>query len=142
MGGKYAIPYQVNFMGLFDTVASVGLPDSTRATLDVGLFAGHEAFAGNGAMDIPPQVRFCRHAFSIHEQRMSFPLDSIRKGKSYPGGVREEVPYPGVHSDVGGGYGSANRARVEALIVWTTATSSARSRCTTCTSPRSSLACR
>lgn len=111
LDGKFAIPYQVNFMGLFDTVASVGLPDSARAAVDVGLFAGHEAFAADGAMDIPPQVRFCRHAFSIHEQRMSFPLDSIRKGEAYPAGVREEIIYPGVHSDVGGGYAPGEQGK-------------------------------
>ncbi|WP_434113794.1 T6SS phospholipase effector Tle1-like catalytic domain-containing protein [Paraburkholderia caffeinilytica] len=102
--GKYSIPYQVNFVGLLDTVASVGLPDSIRATADVSMFAGHHAFASGGAMEIPDKVRFCWHAFSIHEQRMSFPLDSIRKGNAYPGDCRHEIAYPGVHSDVGGGY--------------------------------------
>ncbi|KVE72312.1 T6SS phospholipase effector Tle1-like catalytic domain-containing protein [Burkholderia vietnamiensis] len=103
--GKYALQYQVNFMGLFDTVASVGPPDSTRATVDIGTFDGHYAFASGGAMRIPDSVRYCVHAFSIHEQRMSFPVDSIREvGGSYPGGIRYEIAYPGVHSDVGGGY--------------------------------------
>ena len=102
--GKYALNYEVNFVGLFDTVASVGPPDSTRATVDIGKFDGHFAFANDGRLNIPKEVRYCYHAFSIHEQRMSFPLDSIRIGDSYGAGVREEVAYPGVHSDVGGGY--------------------------------------
>ncbi|TCW85051.1 hypothetical protein C5O80_07380 [Burkholderia sp. SRS-46] len=104
-GGKYALQYQVNFLGLFDTVASVGPPDSTRATVDIGSFDGHFAFANDGAMRIPDSVRYCVHAFSIHEQRMSFPVDSIREvGGTYPLGIRHEIAYPGVHSDVGGGY--------------------------------------
>jgi len=102
--GRYALPYQINFMGLFDTVASVGPPDSTRAAVDIGSFDGHFAFARDGAMRIPDSVRYCVHAFSIHEQRMSFPVDSIRDVGGYPGGVRLEIAYPGVHSDVGGGY--------------------------------------
>ena len=103
--GKYALQYQVNFLGLFDTVASVGPPDSTRATVDIGAFDGHFAFANDGAMRIPESVRYCVHAFSIHEQRMSFPVDSIREvGGDYPDGIRYEIAYPGVHSDVGGGY--------------------------------------
>ena len=103
--GKYALQYQVNFLGLFDTVASVGPPDSTRATVDIGAFDGHFAFANGGAMRIPDSVRYCVHAFSIHEQRMSFPVDSIREvGGAYPDGIRYEIAYPGVHSDVGGGY--------------------------------------
>ena len=104
-GGQYALPCQVNFMGLFDTVASVGPPDFTRATVDIGSFDGHFAFASGGAMRIPESVRYCVHAFSIHEQRMSFPVDSIREaGGAYPPGIRHEIAYPGVHSDVGGGY--------------------------------------
>jgi hypothetical protein len=119
--GKYALHYEVNFMGLFDTVASVNLPDSTRPVLNLARFTGHSewspkgtkgmTFAAKGAMNIPPQVRFCYHAFSIHEQRMSFPLDSIRMGSSYPAGHRVEIAYPGVHSDVGGGYGPGEQGK-------------------------------
>ncbi|KVN76866.1 hypothetical protein WT15_19875 [Burkholderia stagnalis] len=109
--GKYALNYKVNFVGLFDTVASVGPPDSTRATVDFGTFDGHFAFADDGRLDIPKDVRFCYHAFSVHEQRMSFPLDSIRNGDSYGGGIREEVAYPGVHSDVGGGYAPCEQGK-------------------------------
>jgi len=104
--GKYALSYRVNFMGLFDTVASVGLPDSTRSAINSKKFTGHGGFAQNGGLNIPKAVRYCVHAVSIHEQRMSFPLESIRQGESYADdeGVRFEIPYPGVHSDVGGGY--------------------------------------
>lgn len=106
-GGRLAgIPCEVNFMGLFDTVASVGAPESVRATLNLESFDGHWAWADHGALDIPPTVKRCVHFFSIHEQRRSFPLDTIRQGPDYPGGLskRLEVAYPGVHSDVGGGY--------------------------------------
>ncbi|MGV2291397.1 DUF2235 domain-containing protein [Trinickia sp. YCB016] len=109
--GKYALPYTVNFMGLFDTVVSVGPPDSARVLANDKDIAGHYEFAGGGAMAIPPQVRACVHAFSIHEQRMSFPLDSIRKDASYVGDIRHEIGYPGVHSDVGGGYGPGEQGK-------------------------------
>ena len=122
------LPYEINFMGLFDTVASVDWADSFRMALNISTFSGHSwlgrngmafagdgllkmltrksemGFAADGALGIHEKVRFCYHAFSIHEQRMSFPLDSIRKGDAYPKGYRMEVAYPGVHSDVGGGY--------------------------------------
>lgn len=109
--GKYALPYTVNFMGLFDTVASVGAPDSARSVFNLGLFDGHAGFASHGALAIPKQVRYCVHAFSIHEQRMSFPLDSIRKDDSYPDECRYEIAYPGVHSDVGGGYAPGEQGK-------------------------------
>ncbi|KVC44732.1 T6SS phospholipase effector Tle1-like catalytic domain-containing protein [Burkholderia diffusa] len=110
--GPRALQYQVNFMGLFDTVASVGLPDSFRTALNLDVLDGHAHFASNGGLAIPDSVRHCVHAFSIHEQRMSFPLDSIRQGDSYAGGeVRREIAYPGVHSDVGGGYGPGEQGK-------------------------------
>ncbi|MFM0522589.1 MULTISPECIES: T6SS phospholipase effector Tle1-like catalytic domain-containing protein [Caballeronia] len=119
--GQSALPYTVNFMGLFDTVAAVGLPDATRSMFNFGA-AGHSslpwifqlngtAFAANGAMNIPTEVRCCYHAFSIHEQRMAFALDSIRMGENYGSGNRVEVAYPGVHSDVGGGYGPGEQGK-------------------------------
>ncbi|WP_233238744.1 DUF2235 domain-containing protein [Bordetella sp. LUAb4] len=107
-GGLIAgeIPYEVNFLGLFDTVASVGVPDSATAAVDLEGFDGHWAWTAGGALNVPQQVRKCVQFFSIHEQRMSFPLDSIREGNGYPldERYRIEVAYPGVHSDVGGGY--------------------------------------
>lgn len=101
-----AIPYEVNFLGLFDTVASVGIPDTATAALNLDDLDGHWAWTADGALNVPESVRKCVHFFSIHEQRMSFPLDSIREKDTYPGGEsrRIEVAYPGVHSDVGGGY--------------------------------------
>ncbi|WP_418222313.1 T6SS phospholipase effector Tle1-like catalytic domain-containing protein [Burkholderia stabilis] len=101
-----AIPYEVNFLGIFDTVASVGLPDTATAAIDMADLDGHWAWTAKGALNIPASVKKCVHFFSIHEQRMSFPLDSIREQHAYPVSEprRIEVAYPGVHSDVGGGY--------------------------------------
>jgi len=101
-----AIPYEVNFLGLFDTVASVGIPDTVTALLNLDKLDGHWAWTANGALNVPPSVKKCVHYISIHEQRMSFPLDSIREGDAYTVGAprRIEVAYPGVHTDVGGGY--------------------------------------
>nr|WP_310699923.1 DUF2235 domain-containing protein [Burkholderia multivorans] len=60
----------------------------------------------------PTRFAVCVHAFSIHEQRMSFPLDSIRQGGSYTGGeVRREIAYPRRAFDVGGGYGPGDQGK-------------------------------
>jgi hypothetical protein len=101
-----AIPYEVNFLGLFDTVASVGIPDTATAAVNLNELDGHWAWTAKGALNVPASVRKCVHFFSTHEQRMSFPLDSIREQQRYPIDEprRIEVAYPGVHSDVGGGY--------------------------------------
>ncbi|WP_038995958.1 MULTISPECIES: T6SS phospholipase effector Tle1-like catalytic domain-containing protein [Pseudomonas] len=106
------LPLTIEFLGLLDTVASVG---SARAAP----FAdGHMDWA-DGTQQLPdvktfPEwIKVCRHFVAAHEQRLCFPLDSIRYADGlYPPYAREVV-YPGVHSDVGGGYppGDQGKAR-------------------------------
>jgi hypothetical protein len=106
------VPLSIEFLGLLDTVASVG---SARAAPFV---EGHMDWA-DGTQALPDAVQFpewiknCRHFVAAHEQRLCFPLDSIRYADGrYPAYAREVV-YPGVHSDVGGGYppGDQGKAR-------------------------------
>lgn len=94
-----------DFLGLFDTVASVGLANSTL------IADGHMEWAdAERNLRIPAEVRRCVHLVAAHEVRRSFPLDSISVG-----GVLDarhlEVVYPGVHSDVGGGYRPTEQGR-------------------------------
>lgn len=83
------VPLRIGFMGIFDTVASVGLGDAMPFT------EGHMAWA-NGTQAIHPAVEDCAHFIALHEQRASFPLEAAVG--------RGNVGYPGMHSDVGGGY--------------------------------------
>ncbi|EPN04355.1 hypothetical protein A253_11204, partial [Pseudomonas syringae pv. actinidiae ICMP 19102] len=49
-------------------------------------------------------VKRCLHLAASFEQRLCFPLESIRRESgSYPVNSLEVI-YPGVHSDLGGGY--------------------------------------
>jgi hypothetical protein len=98
-GWEFAgIPLRLQFLGIFDTVASVGLTDLYAN----GIFEGHQGWADNN-MEIHPAIEQCVHYVAGHEVRACFPLDSVRVRKSYPANAKE-VMYPGVHSDVGGGY--------------------------------------
>ncbi len=83
------IPLRIGFMGIFDTVAAVGIGDVTPFT------DGHMAWA-DGTQAIHPAVEDCTHFIALHEQRASFPLEAAVG--------RGNVGYPGMHSDVGGGY--------------------------------------
>jgi hypothetical protein len=96
----WRIPLRITFLGLFDTVASVGGPG---LHLDWG-----------AELAIPPEVERCVHYVAAHEVRRAFPLDSVRLGRSYPVNC-EEVVYPGVHSDVGGGYAPDKQGRSNLL---------------------------
>jgi hypothetical protein len=120
LAGDLKIPISVEFLGLLDTVASVGIPHIAPVA------EGHMGWA-DGNQELPDEktygglIKRCVHMVSAHEQRLCFPLDSIRhtsdekrdsSGKYPSYGV--EVVYPGVHSDLGGGYppGDQGKANV------------------------------
>lgn len=92
------LPIRLQFLGIFDTVASVGLAN----LYDNGVLAGHQSW-GDNTQEIHPAVEQCVHFVAGHEVRACFPLDSVRIKSSYPPNAME-VMYPGAHSDVGGGY--------------------------------------
>lgn len=150
------------FMGIFDTVASVGVPMSNNTTSKIGAalssvgfmikdrltsylatrpralafsdngmpgadpapgkYDGHLDWGGRLAID--PAVEEVRHFIAAHENRNSFPVDSIsilgENGITKPAHFYESV-YPGVHSDVGGGYapgeGGRSEIRAESLAL-------------------------
>ncbi|WP_273805184.1 T6SS phospholipase effector Tle1-like catalytic domain-containing protein [Providencia rettgeri] len=107
-----SLPLSIEFLGILDTVPSVGIVHLIPA------FTGHFDWA-NDTQQLPDEkrypefVRCCRHFVAAHEQRLCFPLDTVRrpaikdgfsKGHcAYPPHTHEMV-YPGMHSDVGGGY--------------------------------------
>lgn len=118
--GKY--PTRLYFMGLFDTVAAVGLSAGARriisqypvasaalassplGTIPVQVASnadGHSAWASD--LRIPAMVERCVHYCAAHEIRNSFPLDTVLENGRYPANCTEVI-YPGVHSNVGGGY--------------------------------------
>ena len=98
--GKY--PIEFKFMGIFDTVASFGLP---ATNLNNNLtFEGRD-------MVIDERIKMCVHHVAGNELRFAFPVDLIHKGNGQIANPNwKELVYPGMHSDVGGGYtpGSQN----------------------------------
>jgi hypothetical protein len=106
------LPLNIEFLGILDTVPSVGIAHVAPGA------TGHMGWA-DGTQQLPDETRFpglircCRHFIAAHEQRLCFPLDSVRRPDgSYPASTLEVV-YPGMHSDVGGGYppGDQGKAR-------------------------------
>lgn len=104
------LPVCIEFAGLFDTVASVGIAH-VAPQMD-----GHMGWADNtqalpDAAHWPGLLKRCYHFVSAHEQRLCFPLDSVRRTDgTYPPGT-VEVIYPGVHSDIGGGYSPGDQGK-------------------------------
>jgi uncharacterized protein (DUF2235 family) len=80
---------EIRFLGLWDTVASFGLPGNT---IDL-----------KWTFTLPDNVRACYHAMALDERRGNFPLTRV-KGSNTQGAIEslQEVWFRGVHSDVGG----------------------------------------
>lgn len=99
-----------DFLGLFDTVASIGLGNTLGNSIVGRLLDGHAAWAdAEDSLRIPGDVK-CLHLVAAHELRRSFPLDSISvKGKLSEN--CQEVVVPGVHSDIGCGYSPCEQGR-------------------------------
>jgi len=81
----------INWLGLFDTVESVGLPATDTA--------GYQ-------MNIPDTVQRAFQIVAADEHRRWFPLTSMKNSANSPLNPDfAEVYMKGAHSDIGGGYG-------------------------------------
>ena len=82
----------IRFMGLFDTVASLGLPGNS---IDIGY-----------DFSIDPRVQYAAQAVATDEHRSAFDLWSIEPLENTPRSQtsRVEQGFLGAHSDIGGGY--------------------------------------
>ncbi|NMG75648.1 T6SS phospholipase effector Tle1-like catalytic domain-containing protein, partial [Aromatoleum diolicum] len=105
-GRLAGIQARISFLGVFDTVASVGGSASIASTLPLpgAVFDGHWWWADRLLDPLPDCVHAGRHFISAHELRMNFPVTRLQ-------GNIEEVYYPGVHSDVGGGYAPGDQGK-------------------------------
>jgi uncharacterized protein (DUF2235 family) len=93
------------FVGVWDTVSSVGwLENPVRLPYT----------ADN------PAIEHGRHAIAIDERRAFFRTNLWRPRGTPPSGPRDlrQVWFPGVHSDVGGGYPEAQSALSKVALEW------------------------
>ena len=98
---SFARKTDIAFLGLWDTVSSVGWIYNP-VTLP---------FTANN-----PFVRTVRHAVSIDERRAFF--RSNLWGRARDGQDIEQVWFPGVHSDVGGGYPNGETGPADIALDW------------------------
>ena len=102
-GQLFGVPAYVRMLGLFDTVASVGVTDA------LGSY-GHGGWATAHNLRIHPEVKNCVHYVALHEFRANFPVDGVAQdGKTPPN--CQQLYSPGAHSDVGGGYGPGEQGK-------------------------------
>lgn len=99
------VPASIRFMGLFDTVASVGLPTSAGYG-----FNGHQSWGDAPFLRVSAAVKNCVHYVAMHENRGSFPSEQVHVEGVLPANCHEFM-FPGMHSDVGGGYSPTDQGR-------------------------------
>ncbi|WP_239950251.1 phospholipase effector Tle1 domain-containing protein [Dyella terrae] len=102
------LPLTIRFVGLFDTVASVGVPNAPASTYN--LTNGHMSWAQPQWLRMPAAVKNCLHLAAMHENRAAFPVELLRTGGGLPANC-QEFAFPGMHSDVGGGYAPDDQGR-------------------------------
>jgi len=94
------VPLNFKFLGLFDTVESIGR-------------AGANTHSELIPTTVPRWVEKCVHTVAAHELRDAFPVTIIEAGNA--SGQRIQVVSPGAHSDVGGGYEEGKQGRTRDL---------------------------
>lgn len=88
----------IRFLGVWDTVGALGIPDSIPT---LGLIKNLHAHCFYDTL-LSENVQTARHAVSMDEMRASFQPTLWTNADKHPDA--QECWFPGVHSDVGGGY--------------------------------------
>ncbi|MBM4309920.1 MAG: hypothetical protein FJ119_03090, partial [Deltaproteobacteria bacterium] len=98
-------PVKIRFLGVFDTVASFGIP-------------GNKINFGYN-LNVPAIVENVRHATARDEKRGMFPLTSVLDRDNHGANLNiVEESFPGAHSDVGGGYTDGDLSILALKWMW------------------------
>lgn len=95
-------PVPIHFIGVWDTVGALGVPDDLEL---LNIFEKKKNWRFHDT-ELGGYVKNARHAMAIDEIRSSFTITRWNNAAQHPG--IKELWFPGVHSDVGGGYADCN----------------------------------
>jgi len=98
--GLARYPVAIRCIGVWDTVGALGVPVERLKWMNRGKYQFHDTTLGKN-------VACALHAISIDEKRGPFAPTLWQSGGPNEGQVVEQVWFPGVHSNVGGGYSDA-----------------------------------
>jgi hypothetical protein len=98
-----ATPFPIYFIGVWDTVGSLGVPDY------FGLLTLFDSPSNYKFHDVKlnPKVKHARHALALDEWRAPFTPTLWEVAPDSQAQTVKQVWFPGSHADVGGGYASA-----------------------------------
>jgi uncharacterized protein (DUF2235 family) len=99
----YAYQPRVRFIGVWDTVGALGIPEPPTHLLRIPFKLASRRWAFHDT-DLSTHVDAAFHALAIDEQREAFKPTLWTQQEGAGDQRLEQVWFPGVHSDVGGGY--------------------------------------
>ncbi|MBW7895199.1 MAG: DUF2235 domain-containing protein [Opitutaceae bacterium] len=100
----------IRFIGVWDTVGALGVPDDLEV---LNLFDNKDKWRFHDTA-LGAHVQTARHAMAIDEVRASFTVTRWSNAAEHPDAV--ELWFPGVHSDVGGGYATTDLS--DGALIW------------------------
>jgi uncharacterized protein (DUF2235 family) len=101
---------QIKFIGVWDTVGALGNPLFLK-----GILSTRNQFHDT---ELSSRIINAFHALAIDEKRKNFEATLWHKQPESKGQVLEQVWFPGVHSDVGGGYPESENGLSDIALKW------------------------
>lgn len=101
---------KIKFIGVWDTVGALGNPLFLN-----GIFSKRNQFHDT---DLSSRISNAYHALAIDEKRKNFEATLWHQQPGSIGQVLEQVWFPGVHSDVGGGYPESETGLSDITLQW------------------------
>jgi hypothetical protein len=99
-------PCPIRFVGVWDTVGTLGIPDDLEI---FNLFDKKEDWEFHDTR-LGNHIQTARHAMAMDEVRSCFSITRWANAKEHDDAV--ELWFPGVHSDVGGGYAECGLSEI------------------------------
>ncbi|WEM43816.1 DUF2235 domain-containing protein [Photobacterium sp. DA100] len=103
---------KVFFLGVWDTVGALGIPDDKAIA---NLFDNPKKYQFHD-VKLSHNVAHARHAVAIDEQRGSFTPTLWKDDVADPHPSMSQLWFPGVHSDIGGGYKEDGLSNI--ALIW------------------------
>jgi len=101
---------RIKFIGVWDTVGALGNPLFLN-----GLLSRRNQFHDT---ELSSRVDYAFHALAIDEKRKNFEATVWQQQAHSVGQTLEQVWFPGVHSDVGGGYPETENKLSDIALQW------------------------
>ncbi len=101
---------RIKFIGVWDTVGALGNPLWMN-----GVLSKHNQFHDT---DLSTRIDYAYHALAIDEKRKNFEATLWHQQEGSKDQVLEQVWFPGVHSDVGGGYPANEDSLSDSAMLW------------------------